>query len=75
MESRHCGQDKRIIFCPVHNASTPCSFQAFGIRCIGKENKIITINRKYASNVRIQHNDISTREQQNRKMRTQQITQ
>ena len=35
MESRHCGQDKRIIFFfPVHNASTPCSLQAFGIRCI-----------------------------------------
>ena len=33
-ESRHCEQDKRIFFCPVHNASTPCSFQAFGIRCI-----------------------------------------
>ena len=31
MESRHCGQDKRIFFCPVHNASTPCSLQAFGI--------------------------------------------
>ena len=30
MESRHCGQDKRIFFCPVHNASTPCSLQAFG---------------------------------------------
>ena len=34
MESRHCGQDKRILFCPVHNASTPCSLQALGIRCI-----------------------------------------
>ena len=34
MESRHCGQDKRIFFCPVHNASTPCSLQAFGVRCI-----------------------------------------
>ena len=34
MESRHCGQDKGIFFCPVHNASTPCSLQAFGIRCI-----------------------------------------
>ena len=34
MESRHCGQDRRIFFCPVHNASTPCSLQAFGIRCI-----------------------------------------
>ena len=34
MESRHCGQDKRIFFCPVHSASTPCSLQAFGIRCI-----------------------------------------
>ena len=34
MESRHCGQDKRIFFCPDHNASTPCSLQAFGIRCI-----------------------------------------
>ena len=34
MESRHCGQDKRIFFCPVHNVSTPCSLQAFGIRCI-----------------------------------------
>ena len=22
MESRHCGQDKRIFFFPVHNAST-----------------------------------------------------
>ena len=32
MESRHCGQDKGIFFCPVHNASTPCSLQAFGIR-------------------------------------------
>ena len=36
MESRHCGQDKRMFFCPVHNASTPCSLQAFGIRCIAK---------------------------------------
>ena len=34
MESRHCGQDKGIFFCPVHNASTPCSLQAFGIRCM-----------------------------------------
>ena len=34
MESRHCGQDKRIFFCPVHNASTQCSLQAFGIRCM-----------------------------------------
>ena len=34
MESRHCGQDKGIFFCPVHNASTPCSPQGFGIRCI-----------------------------------------
>ena len=34
MESRHCGQDKRIFFCPIHNASTPCSLQAFGISCI-----------------------------------------
>ena len=34
MESRHCGQDKRIFFCPVQNASTPCSLQVFGIRCI-----------------------------------------
>ena len=34
MELRHCGQDKRIILCPVHNASTPGSLQAFGIRCI-----------------------------------------
>ena len=34
MESRHCGQDKRIFLCPVHNASAPCSLQAFGIRCI-----------------------------------------
>ena len=34
MESRHCVQDKGIFFCPVHNASTPCSLQAFGIRCI-----------------------------------------
>ena len=34
MESRHCGQDKRIFLRPVHNASTPCSLQAFGIRCI-----------------------------------------
>ena len=31
MESRHCGQDKEILFCPVHSASTPCSLQAFGI--------------------------------------------
>ena len=23
-----------IFFCPVHNVSTPCSLQAFGIRCI-----------------------------------------
>ena len=23
-----------MFFCPVHNASTPCSLQAFGIRCI-----------------------------------------
>ena len=37
MEWRHCGQDKRIFFCPVHNASTPCSLQAFGIRCIRSE--------------------------------------
>ena len=34
MESRHCRQGKRIFLCPVHNASTPCSLQAFGIRCI-----------------------------------------
>ena len=34
MELRHCGQDKRIFFCPVHSASSPCSLQAFGIRCI-----------------------------------------
>ena len=34
MESRHCGLDKRIFFCPVHNASTPCSLQAFGIGCM-----------------------------------------
>ena len=34
MKSRHCGQDKRILFCPVHNASTPCLLLAFGIRCI-----------------------------------------
>ena len=34
MESRHCGQDKRIFFCPVHNPSIPCSLQAFGIRCM-----------------------------------------
>ena len=34
METRHCGQDKGIFFCPVHSASTPCSLQAFGIRCI-----------------------------------------
>ena len=33
MQSR---QDKRIFFCPVHNASTPCSLQAFGIRYIQK---------------------------------------
>ena len=26
----------------------------------GKENKIVTVNRKFASNVRIQHNDIRT---------------
>ena len=25
---------ERIFFCPVHNASTPCSLQAFGIRFI-----------------------------------------
>ena len=36
MESRHCGQDKRIFFCPVHNTSTPCSLKAFGIRCMNK---------------------------------------
>ena len=34
MKSRHCGQDKRIFLCPVHNPSTPCSLQAFGIRYI-----------------------------------------
>ena len=34
MESRHCGLDKRIFLCPVHNASTPWSLQAFGIRCM-----------------------------------------
>ena len=34
MESRHCRLDKRIFFCPVHNASTPCSLQALWIRCI-----------------------------------------
>ena len=34
MESRHCGQDDRIFSCPVRNASTPCAFQAFGIRCM-----------------------------------------
>ena len=42
--ARHCGQDKRIFFCPVHNASTPCSLQAFGIRCMAMsdfENKIL----------------------------------
>ena len=44
MESRHCGQDKRIFFCPVHNASTPCSLQAFGIRCISYTNTITYIN-------------------------------
>ena len=38
MESRHCGQDKRIFFCPVHNASTPCSPQAFVLG----ENELIT---------------------------------
>ena len=26
MESRHCGPNERIFFCPVHNASAPCSF-------------------------------------------------
>ena len=36
MESRHCGQDRRIFFCPVHNAKIPCSLQALGIRCIRK---------------------------------------
>ena len=35
MKPRHCGKDKIIFFCPVHNASTPCSLQAFGIRCVG----------------------------------------
>ena len=34
MESRHCGQDKRTLFCPVRSASTPSSLQAFGIRCM-----------------------------------------
>ena len=35
MESRYCQQDKGIFFFPVHNvnALTPCSLQAFGIRC------------------------------------------
>ena len=42
MESRHCGQDKRIFFCPVHNASTPCSLQTFRIRCIDKKVWYIT---------------------------------
>ena len=28
MEWRHCGEDKGIFFCPVHNASTLCSLQA-----------------------------------------------
>ena len=42
MESRHCGQDKRIFLCPVHNASTPCSLQAFGIRCM----KILNMSRR-----------------------------
>ena len=50
MESRHCGQDKGIFFCPVHNASTPCSFQAFGIRCIKTWDLIVDLMKgnKYA---------------------------
>ena len=32
MESRHSFGG--IFFCPVHNALTSCSLQAFGIRCI-----------------------------------------
>ena len=43
MESRHCGQDKRIFLCPVHNASTPCSLQAFGIKCMDNQS-LNTIN-------------------------------
>ena len=27
MESRHCGQDKRIFFCPVHNKHSKTSFE------------------------------------------------
>ena len=43
MESRHCGQDKRIFFCPVHNASTPCPLQAFGIRCVEQNTKDVEL--------------------------------
>ena len=42
MELRHCGQDKRMFLCPVHNASTLCSLQAFGIRCITSEKTMST---------------------------------
>ena len=45
MESRLCGQDKRIFLCPVHNASTPCSLQAFGIRCMTQ----MTLYKKFNS--------------------------
>ena len=51
MESRRCGQDKRIFFCPVHNASTPCSLQAFGIRCIKTFSLSPKVRRSYKERV------------------------
>ena len=42
MESTHCGQNKRIFFCPVHNASTQCSLKAFGIRCMRVQRVFLT---------------------------------
>ena len=47
MESRHCGLDKRIFFCPVHNASTPCSLQAFGVRCIDSAIEVSQEDKHY----------------------------
>ena len=34
VEALWTGQKNTPLICPVHNASTPCSLQAFGIRCI-----------------------------------------
>ena len=53
MESRHCGQDKRIFFSPVHNASTPCSLQSFGIRCIASTRTILIYPFEYGISAEI----------------------